>query len=191
MEKAFDRIAPYYDRWIGRFMSDRMDRMVEMLACSPEETVLDLGGGTGLFARKLVGRCREVHLLDESLPMIQSGASDRILAREGDATRTGYPDRSFDAIVLSDVMHHIREQELLLLEVGRLLKPGGRLLVNEIDREKFLGFLVGKLEAFFIPPVFPVGFLELSKSLDRHGFILLAKQQDAWSFVAIWRSIEG
>ena len=71
MEKAFDRVAPFYDRWIGRFMSGRMERMVSMLACSPDEVVLDLGGGTGLLSRRLVSRCKEVHLLDESPAMVR------------------------------------------------------------------------------------------------------------------------
>jgi demethylmenaquinone methyltransferase/2-methoxy-6-polyprenyl-1,4-benzoquinol methylase len=186
MEKPFDRIAPYYNRWIGRFMSGRMDRMAEMLACSPEETVLDLGGGTGLFARKLVGRCKEIHLLDESLPMIEQAVCEKIRVRSGDATDTGYPDRSFDAVVLSDVIHHIREQNLLFREVARLLKPGGKLLVNEIDRGKPLGRLVGKLEGLVFPPVYHVDFHELCEFLDRHGFVLREQVQDAWSFIALW-----
>jgi len=125
MEKPFDRIAPYYNRWIGRFMSARMDRMAEMIACSPEETLLDLGGGTGLFARRLVGRCGEIHLLDESQRMIEQADCEKIRVRSGDATNTGYPERSFDWVVLSDVIHHIREQDRLFTEVARLLKPGG------------------------------------------------------------------
>lgn len=186
MEKPFDRIAPYYNRWIGRFMSARMDRMAEMIACSPEETLLDLGGGTGLFARRLVGRCGEIHLLDESQRMIEQADCEKIRVRSGDATNTGYPERSFDWVVLSDVIHHIREQDRLFTEVARLLKPGGRLLVNEIDREKTLGRLFGKLEGFVFPPVYHVGFMELSEALARYGFTLRQKVQDTWSFIALW-----
>jgi len=191
MEKPFDRIAPYYNQWIGWFMSARMDRMAEMLACSPEETVLDLGGGTGLFACRLVDRCGEIHLLDESLRMIQQGSCGKIRVRQGDATDTGYPERFFDWVVLSDVIHHIREQDLLFREVARILKPGGKLLVNEIDREKPLGRLVGKLERLVFPPVYHIGFKELTNSLLRYGFTLRQQVQDAWSFIALWDNSGG
>jgi Methylase involved in ubiquinone/menaquinone biosynthesis len=158
MGKPFDRVAPYYDRWIGRFMSGRMDRMADLLSCSPDEIVLDLGGGTGLFAYRLIGRCGEIHLLDESSQMIEQVRYGKIKTRVGCGTEAPYPDRFFDAVILSDVFHHISEQDLLLDEVFRLLKPGGRLLVNEVDLDRVLGRIVGRLETLLLPrfsqPVF-------------------------------------
>lgn len=187
MEKAFDRVAPFYDRWIGRFMSGRMERMVSMLACSPDEVVLDLGGGTGLLSRRLVSRCKEVHLLDESPAMVRQVRHGKVRVQVGNATQTPYPDRFFDAIVLSDVLHHIREHNLLLDEVRRLLKPGGRLLVNEVDLERALGRAVASLEALFFVRVFPTSFRELGKKLESMGFRLMEEKRDAWSFIGLWR----
>lgn len=186
MEKAFDRVAPFYDRWIGRFMSGRMERMASMLACSPEEVVLDLGGGTGLLSRHLVSRCKEVHLLDESPAMVRQVRHGQVRVQVGNATQTPYPDRFFDAIVLSDVLHHIREQDLLLDEVCRLLKPGGRLLVNEVDLERVLGRAVASLEALFFVRVFPTGFRELGEKLESIGFRLKEEKRDSWSFIGLW-----
>ena len=187
MEKAFDRVAPFYDRWIGRFMSGRMERMVSMLACSPDEVILDLGGGTGLLSRRLVSRCKQVHLLDESPAMVRQVRHGKVRVQVGNATQTPYPDRFFDAIVLSDVLHHIREHNLLLDEVRRLLKPGGRLLVNEVDLERALGRAVASLEALFFVRVFPTGFGGLGKKLESMGFRLMEEKRDAWSFIGLWR----
>lgn len=187
MEKAFDRLASHYDRWIGSFMSRRMDWMAEFLSCSKEEVVLDLGGGTGLFARRLVDRCREVHLLDESSRMIEQVRHEKIKTRLGSGTHTPYPDRFFDAVVLSDVFHHVREQDLLLGEILRVLKPGGRLMVNEVDMERFMGRVAARLENLFFVQVFPTGFKALSERLECLGFRLVDKKQDSWSFIGLWQ----
>lgn len=187
MEKPFDKVAPYYDRWIGRFMSGRMDRMADLLSCSPDEIVLDLGGGTGLFARRLLGRCGEIHILDESPQMVEQARHGEIKTQVGCGTEAPYPDRFFDAVVLSDVFHHIREQELLLDEVLRLLKPGGRLLVNEVDLDRFWGRVAGRLETLLFTQVFPTGFQHLCTRLEKRGFRLVDGVRDSWSFIALWK----
>jgi ubiquinone/menaquinone biosynthesis C-methylase UbiE len=187
MGKAFDRIAPHYDRWIGKLMSGRLDRMAEILSCSSEEVILDLGGGTGLFSRRIANRCKAVHLLDESLRMIEQVPPGKIHTRLGDATETGYPDRYFDAVVLSDVFHHVREQDLLLGEITRLLKPKGRLLVNEIDLDRFWGRAVACGENLFFSRISPTGFRAFSELLEKRGFSLLEKARDSWSFIGLWR----
>lgn len=187
MEKPFDRVAPYYDRWIGRFMSGRLDRMVDLLSCSPDDVVLDLGGGTGLFARRLLGRCGEIHLLDESSQMVEQVRHGKIKTRVGSGTEAPYPDRFFDAVVLSDVFHHIREQDLLLDEVFRLLKPEGRLLVNEVDLDRVLGRIAGRLETLLFTRVFPTGFQHFCTRLEKRGFRLVDEVRDSWSFIGLWK----
>ena len=191
MEKPFDRLAPHYDRLIGRFMSSRMDRMADLLSCAPEEVVLDLGGGTGLLARRLVGRCGEIHLLDESPRMLEQVRQEKIITKVGSGTKAPYPDRFFDAVILSDVLHHVHEQDLLLDEVRRMLKPGGRLLVNEVDLERFLGRMVGRIENLFFTRVFPTGFQNLSDRLESRGFQVVAELRDCWSFIGLWKLVPG
>lgn len=191
VEKPFDRLAPHYERWVGRFMSSRMDRMADLLSCSPEEVILDLGGGTGLLARRLVERCGEVHLLDESLRMVEQVRQEKIITQVGCGTKAPYPDRFFDAVILSDVFHHVHEQDLLLDEVHRILKPGGRLLVNEVDLERFLGRMVGRLENLFFTRVFPTGFQNLSDRLESRGFQIVTKLRDSWSFIGLWKLAPG
>ncbi len=187
MVKPFDRVAPYYDRWIGRFMSGRLDRMVDLLSCTPDDVVLDLGGGTGLFARRLLGRCGEIHLLDESSQMVEQVRHGKIKTRVGSGTVAPYPDRFFDAVVLSDVFHHIREQDLLLDEVFRLLKPEGRLLVNEVDLDRVLGRIAGRLETLLFTRVFPTGFQHFCTRLEKRGFRLVDEVRDSWSFIGLWK----
>ena len=93
----------------------------------------------------------------------------------------------FVRCVLSDVLHHVREQNLLLDEVCRLLKPGGRFLVNEVDLERALGRGVASLETLFFVRVFPTSFRELGEKLGSIGFRLMEEKRDAWSFIGLWR----
>ena len=48
----------------------------------------------------------------------------------GDAAHTDFPDNSFDTIIMNDAMEHVDRPDLVLAEVQRILKPGGRLYVN-------------------------------------------------------------
>ena len=90
-------------------------------------------------------------------------------------------------MVLSDVYHHIREQDLLLSEIARILKPGGRLLVNEVDLDRALGRVVAGMENLFFAEVYPTGFQAFSDLLEKRGFALLEKARDLWSFIGLWQ----
>ncbi len=48
----------------------------------------------------------------------------------GDAAHTDFPDNTFDTIIMNDAMEHVARPDLVLEEVRRVLKPGGRLYVN-------------------------------------------------------------
>lgn len=49
---------------------------------------------------------------------------------EGDALGLPFPDASFDVVIVSEVMEHIPDDEGVLAEMARVLKPGGRIAVT-------------------------------------------------------------
>jgi ubiquinone/menaquinone biosynthesis C-methylase UbiE len=55
-----------------------------------------------------------------------------IISTQGDARVLPYPEGSFDAAYLTAVFGEIPEQERALSELRRILKPGGRLVVDEV-----------------------------------------------------------
>jgi ubiquinone/menaquinone biosynthesis C-methylase UbiE len=52
----------------------------------------------------------------------------------GDATKLPFPDNTFDLVLSFDNLEHIKEYELTMKEIVRVLKPDGRLLLNTINK---------------------------------------------------------
>lgn len=103
------------------------------------KTVLDVGCGAGgktmYYAaqgvKHIVGMDIVPHYKEEAEALAQElGYADRFTFVVGDAAHTDFPDNSFDTIIMNDAMEHVDRPDLVLAEVRRILKPGGRLYVN-------------------------------------------------------------
>ena len=71
-------------------------------------------------------------MLDHVLRRARERSIAYVAATQGDAQSLPYPDNSFDAAYLTAVLGEVPDQELALRELGRVLKPGGRLVVGEV-----------------------------------------------------------
>jgi ubiquinone/menaquinone biosynthesis C-methylase UbiE len=104
------------------------------------DTVLDFGCGPGsysLLAAKMVGVKGRVYALDMhalAVERVAQAALDRGLINlytiQSDY-RTGLLPGTVDVALLYDVFHSLSQPELILKELHRVLKPGGRLSVND------------------------------------------------------------
>ncbi len=125
-------------------------------------TVGDLGCGTGGLAESLSPFVAKVVGVDSSAAMLSAarrrlkGAANVELHR-GEMESLPLPDSSLDAALLVLVLHHLPEPPLALAEVARVLRPGGRVLVVDMqphEREEYriemghawLGFAPDALE---------------------------------------------
>ena len=104
-----------------------------------DKTVLDIGCGAGgktmFYASKgvksIVGMDVVAHYREESEALAdQLGYRNLFTFVCRDAADTGFPDNSFDTIIMNDAMEHVDKPEAVLAECARILKPGGRLFVN-------------------------------------------------------------
>jgi ubiquinone/menaquinone biosynthesis C-methylase UbiE len=107
--------------------------------------VLDVGCGTGtltLLARQQVGLTGEVVGIDASLEMIAAArrkAAARQVSvdfRQAAIEALPFPDHTFDVVLSSLMMHHLPNdvKRRGLLEIQRVLRPGGRLLIVDMMR---------------------------------------------------------
>ncbi len=115
--------------------------MVAALEAGPEDRVLDVATGTGLVAQALVERygCRVLGL-DQSAAMLNRAreklASDPALARrvelvEGEAEALPFTDGEFDHLTFTYLLRYVDDVAATLLELARVVKPGGRIACLE------------------------------------------------------------
>ena len=103
--------------------------------------VLDLGCGVGFFgglARKRGARVVGLDFSEAALAIALNEQRGMPLVR-GDATAVPFPAARFDAVLMNDIVEHLAEApgRTMMQEVFRVLRPGGRLIVDT-DNDAFL-----------------------------------------------------
>ena len=130
MSLAFDRVADEYDETRGG--EERGLRYATFLEphFSSQGRTLEVGIGTGIVARPLRERGREIVGVDLSVPMLRR-ALGRVGARvaQADAQRLPVADASVDDAYSVWVLHVVSDVSQVLAEVARVLRPGGRYLI--------------------------------------------------------------
>lgn len=102
-------------------------------------TVVDLGCGGGLAAVPLAragARVLGVDLLRAALGEARAQGAPRALFVCGDLLRVPVAEGCADLVLLSDVLEHLDEPAAAVLGAARLLRPGGVLFVNTINRTR-------------------------------------------------------
>jgi ArsR family transcriptional regulator len=128
------------DEWFGR--SFEANALLALL--DPGLAVADLASGSGRVAEVLAPHVGTVIAIDESLAMLEAArertrALGNVEVRHGALEALPLGDRSVDAATLFLALHHLAEPEAALVEVRRVLRPGGRLLLVDMlphDREE-------------------------------------------------------
>ncbi|MFV9505344.1 MAG: class I SAM-dependent methyltransferase [Oscillochloridaceae bacterium umkhey_bin13] len=128
----FDLLAPLYDRVIG---PPDPAHLRELLGLPTAGRLLDAGGGTGRVTAQLCGLAREIVLLDHSLPMLRQAQAKGLATLKGDVARMPFPDACFDRVVVVDALHHFVDASAAIADLLRVLKPGGRLVIEEPDTQ--------------------------------------------------------
>lgn len=98
----------------------------------PGDRVLDLGCGRGYWAGKAARAGGEVTAYDVKPQRIERARVRYPSVRfvQGSAEETGLDDESFDVVLLLSVLEHTADPELVLAEIARVLRPGGRLALT-------------------------------------------------------------
>ena len=100
------------------------------------ENALEIGCGTGAFARLLAKRCKRVIALDLSSEMIRVACSrssqfDNLEFQLADAMTWNFPQSQFDFVCSIATLHHLQQRELFV-KMKDALKPGGVLVVLDL-----------------------------------------------------------
>ena len=178
----FDGIARRYDV-TNDVMSLGQDRVwraatLRALDVAAGDRVLDLAAGTGTSSAPLADRGVHVVPCDLSFGMLEVGKRRRpdLGFIAGDATRLPFADASFDAVTISFGLRNVVDTERALVEMLRVTRPGGRLVVCEFSHATWGPFRT--VYENYLMRALPKVARAVSKETDAYTY--LAESIRAW-----------
>ncbi len=162
----FASAAEQWDRTRDELFGARIASMALVGLLPQDWTVGDLGCGTGAVTEALAHFVRRVIAVDGSSQML-AAARERLDAfanvelRHGELEQLPLDDQLLDAATLILVLHHLPDPSRVFGEVGRTLRPEGRLLIVDMlphDRQEYqqqmghvwLGFSEDQIDRFLV-----------------------------------------
>ena len=129
----FDFIAPIFSR-VGYASFEALQEFADLPTSG---RVLDAGGGTGRVAALVRAHAGEVVIADPSLGMLRQADRARLGLACANSEALPFPGESFDRIIMVDALHHVIHQGETARELYRVLRPGGRIVIEEPDIRAF------------------------------------------------------
>jgi len=128
LSKVYDRINPFI--WDERMR----DEAIDMLGLDEDDTVVDIGCGTGFATEGLLTRVDTVYGLDQSPHQLSKayekfGKRGAVRFHMGDAERLPFRDDTFDVVWSSGSIEYWPNPVDALEECRRIAKPGGQVLI--------------------------------------------------------------
>ena len=150
VRSVFDTVAPRYDL-MNDLMSAGIHRawkaeMVSILSPRPGEVILDLAGGTGDIAFRILkqidAKSPPITICDINTEMLAVGRNravdqghlNKIHWTCGNAEALPFPDMRFDALSIAFGLRNVTHIDSALAEARRVLKPGGRFVCLEFSK---------------------------------------------------------
>jgi ubiquinone/menaquinone biosynthesis C-methylase UbiE len=174
----FDLIAPIFSR-VGY---SSLEMMLAQADLPTSCRVLDVGGGTGRVATAIREHAGEVIVADSSLGMLRQADQTQLGLACSNSESLPFPDDTFERIIMVDALHHVIHQGQTAREMYRVLKPGGRIVIEEPDIRKFGVKMIAVAEKLLL---MRSHFLSPEKIVDLFSFdsvkdSIHAAEGDAW-----------
>lgn len=163
-------------------------RAGKIVAAWEPKTILDVASGTGDLALELQHRCREAEVVaTDFCPAMLDHAAQRGVRQTqvADALNLPFDDGSFDAVTVAFGLRNMASWEDGLREMGRVIAPGGHLLVLDFSLP---GGVLRKPYAFYLNKVLPK--IAGTITCQRHAYEYLAGSIERFpsgrDMIALW-----
>lgn len=139
----FERVADDWDRLQAGYFSEAVrDAAIRKAYLRPEMVAADVGAGTGFITAGLAPLVKKVFVLDGSPKMLEVArrklqAFSNLEFREADGLALPLPDSGVDAVFANMYLHHMPEPLAAIRELVRVLRPGGRLVITDMDAHPY------------------------------------------------------
>ncbi|MCX6032177.1 MAG: arsenite methyltransferase [Chloroflexi bacterium] len=161
----FERVAGNWDELrAGYFPEAVREAAIAKAYLRPEMVVADVGSGAGFLASALAPLVSRVYALDGSATMLDVARRNltgftNVTFQATDGATLPLPDASLDAVFANMYLHHCPDPAAAINEMTRVLKPGGRLVITDLDAhthawmaaemaDEWLGFDRGQVKAW-------------------------------------------
>jgi ArsR family transcriptional regulator len=143
MRRYFDELAGKFGRQYvpGRSWQAVAEALLKLL---PPLVIADLGAGEGAISQLMAQRARKVIAVDNSEKMVEFGSQlakrhgiTNLEYRLGDIEDAPIRTGTVDVAYLSQALHHAVHPDRAIQEAWRIVKPGGRILVLDLNHHFF------------------------------------------------------
>ncbi len=141
VKEYFEQVFSQWDALRQGFYGEEVREAVLAAArILPEHTVLDVGAGTGFLTEAAARKARRVIALDFSESMLGEARSKlgrNVEFRIGNVEHIPLPDGSVDSVIGNMILHHCPNPDLAVKEMVRVLAPGGRLVLSDLQEHNY------------------------------------------------------
>lgn len=127
----------------GEFFPNSLrEKAVRVAGVQPGGVAADIGAGAGFVTEELLNHNLRIIAIDESPAMIdvmkeKFTGNTRIEYFVGESEHLPLEDRSVDYAFANMYLHHVERPAVAIREMARILKPGGRLIITDLDEHEF------------------------------------------------------
>jgi ubiquinone/menaquinone biosynthesis C-methylase UbiE len=132
----FNQLAGKWDRMTLEETRSRLPQMIDYLAIKPGDTILDVGGGTGILLPLLYnaagdsGKIVSLDIAEEMLKQARdNGYPNSIYYIHADVAAIPLSGESFDLVICYSCFPHFPDKLKALAEIARVLRNRGRLVI--------------------------------------------------------------
>jgi len=181
--KFWDGFANAYDSFINRAFSKTYGSILKNLEADLNSThnVLDIGTGTGIIPFYICSKVSSVVGVDISAEMIRVANQKQeksnirnITFQVQDSYNLSFPDKSFDVVIASNLLHIVYEPDKPLNEVKRVMKDNGifiapTLCAGENAGKRITALIAGALFGFMVVNKWSIN--DFKNMLSNNGFV--------------------
>jgi demethylmenaquinone methyltransferase/2-methoxy-6-polyprenyl-1,4-benzoquinol methylase len=127
----FGILAPVYEKFIK---PKYPEKLAEIAQFPISGSLLDVGGGTGRVSNFFLKDIGQIFIADLSHDMLLESLSKKgLFPACSHSEYLPYPNDYFERIIMIDALHHVCDQQQTINELWRVIKPGGRIIIEEPD----------------------------------------------------------
>jgi len=139
----FNSVADRWEDMRSAFFTPALrEKALAIAGVEQGQLAADIGAGSGFVTRGLLARGLRVLAVDQSANMLQvlsesCGGNPSLEVRLGDSEHLPIEDGSVDHVFANMYLHHVEHPASAIREMVRILRPGGRLVLSDLDTHEF------------------------------------------------------